>query len=117
MSLSIRKERQVRVRGIASSPVPAPVSEWDRIQKNSNGTLTVIVNFFENQAALDSGAEPFDTISYQVAEPAGLEAIIQTALKSLPDFDVATTKSEDAVIIADAAAAIAARGQGQGQGA
>ncbi len=113
MSLRIRKVRVASVKGISSVQIAEPVSEWNRMQKNADGTLTIVVNFFENQAALDAGADPFDIVSYQITEPDGFEALIQVGLKGLSDFDTATTRAEDAVIEAGAIAAdLAMRGQG-----
>jgi len=55
----------------------------------SPATITVLVDFFESQAALDSGDSPFDTRSYQVNEPMAMEALLNTELKTLADFDAA----------------------------
>ena len=52
-------------------------------------TLTVLVDFFSDQAAMDAGEAPFETISYQTDEPAALENLINTELKLLADFDAA----------------------------
>lgn len=52
-------------------------------------TATVVVEFFESQAVIDANGSPFDTRSYQVDEPTGIQALIDAELKSLTDFDAA----------------------------
>lgn len=90
MALNINKARAVSAPGLSGVSVANPVSEWERIQKNSDGTITVIVRYYETQEVLDAGEAPFDTVSYQVPEPMSMEALLQTELKNLPDFDAAT---------------------------
>lgn len=51
-------------------------------------SMTVVVDFFESQAAIDNkDTAPFESFSYQVDEPAGIEALVNLELKKLTDFD------------------------------
>lgn len=90
MSLTIGKSRNVPNVGL-SITVAAPVSEISRIQFNNDNTMTVLVEFWENQAAFDDPTiSPYDMVSYIVPVPVALFNLINTELKNLPDFDVAT---------------------------
>jgi len=83
------KSRTLEFAGLIGVSVPSPVYEYDRIQFNKDGTLTVLVNFYQDQAAFDNGESSFHTQSYQVSAPVALDNLINTELKTLTDFDAA----------------------------
>lgn len=83
------KARTLEFTGLIGVSVPSPVYEYERIQFNKDNTITVLVNFYQDQAAYDNGEPHFHTESYQVPQPGALDNLINTELKSLTDFDAA----------------------------
>lgn len=83
------KARAIEVSGLDPINVAAPVYDYDRFQFNGDGTLTVIVRFWQDAAAYDAGESPFQVHSYQINEPSALDNLLNTELKTLPDFDAA----------------------------
>lgn len=86
---TLGKARPKFVSGLGNVDIPAPVYDYDRIQFNGDGTLTVVVGFYRDQAAFDAKESPYEVFSYQVNEPAALDNLLNTELKTLPDFDAA----------------------------
>lgn len=83
------KARALQISGLDGISVPSPVYDYDRIQFNPDGTLTVLVKFWQDAASYDAGENPFHLESYQINEPVALNNLINTELKTLPDFDAA----------------------------
>lgn len=91
MPLNINKPRPIAAQGLSGLSVSSPVSKIDRAQMNDDGTTTVIVNFFADQAAMDDeNGRPFETASFQINTPVNFENQINVELKKLDDFDAAT---------------------------
>jgi len=91
VSLSIGKAVLIPNPGLPGITVPGSISEIQSIQLNGDGTLTVLVDFWADQASFDDPLiVSFLTKSYQIDEPVSFQAIINTELKTLPDFDLAT---------------------------
>lgn len=91
MSLIIGKPVNIPNAGLSGISVPAPVSKNLRAQFNIDGSLTVLVAFYENQDTMDTpNSSPFLTKSYTISAIPALENMINTGLKLLPDFDAAT---------------------------
>ena len=86
---ALGKARNIELTGVDGVSVPSPVYNYDRIQYNDDGTLTVLIKFWQDQASYDAGEPHFHVQSYQINEPVSLDNLLNTELKTLPDFDMA----------------------------
>lgn len=84
---ALGKARDLQVGGLTGISVPSPVFDFKNLQINGDGTISVIVDFYQDQATFDAGGDAFHTENFQVNAPANLETLIITQLKLLPDFD------------------------------
>lgn len=85
---NLGKARNLDLNGVDGVSVPSPLYDISKIVFNNSGTLTVLVDFYQDQAHVDAN-DSFHTESYQVTQPAALDSLIDTELKTLPDFDAA----------------------------
>lgn len=90
MSLTIGKPVNIPGRGLEGMSLPDTVSEVIRITPNKDDTITILVEFFKDQATLDApDGKSFLTKSYDIPSIPALENMINVGLKTLPDFDLA----------------------------
>ena len=91
MSFTVGKARVLQVTGLADLNLTAPVVEWVRIQNNGDGTVTVLLDIFENQAAFDDPDVPaVQQISRQINTHPNVDAYLLSELALLPEFDTIT---------------------------
>ena len=90
MSISLNKARAKQIVGLDDIAIPAPVAEWQRMQNNGDGTITVIIDFYKDQQTLDDGGQPFETKSYQIDTHPNVDNYLKSEFKKLADFDQST---------------------------
>jgi hypothetical protein len=86
----LNKPRTKAIAGLGDIEIPAPVAEWQRMQNNGDSTVTVIIAFYKDQAALDAGDEAFDIRSYQINAHANIDTYLKNELIKLSDFNEAS---------------------------
>jgi hypothetical protein len=90
VTIILNKPRAKAVAGLGNIPIPAPIAEWQRMQNNNDGTVTVIIAFYRDQEAVDAGEEAFDTHSYQINAHANIDTYLKNELIKLSDFNEAS---------------------------
>jgi len=91
MAFTVNKTRVLERTGLADVSILAPVIEWSRMQNNGDGTITVVLDIYQDQATFDAqeGA-PYEQRSYQIDAHPNVDVYLLNELKKLTDFDSAT---------------------------
>ena len=84
----INQPRVLKVLGLGDVSVTSPVADWQKMQNNKDGTVTVIIDFYKDQATAESGGEPFDTRSYQIDAHVNVDTYLKSELRKQGEFAV-----------------------------
>lgn len=91
MAFTINKTRVLKRVGLDDITITAPVVEWSRMQNNGDGTVTVILDIYQDQATFDApNSKPYETRSYQINTHPNVDTYLLNELKLLTEFDAAT---------------------------
>ena len=89
MAININKALDLQTRGLAGVSVTNPVARVSRAYFNTNDTVTLLVEYYQDQASLDDENIPaYEVRSYNITVPAGLDTLLVDKLKlEASDFD------------------------------
>lgn len=91
MAFTVNKIRVLERTGLADVNITAPVVEWSRMQNNRNGTITVVLDIYQDQATYDDpDGQPYEQRSYDINTHPNVDTYLLNELKLLTDFNSAT---------------------------
>ena len=91
MAFTVNKTRVLEIAGLDDVNITAPIIEWSRMQNNGDGTVTVLLDIYQDQATYDDpDGSPYEQRSYQINAHPNVDTYLLNELKLLTEFDAAT---------------------------
>lgn len=91
MAFNINKTRLLKMTGLSDVTITSPVFEWSRMQNNGDGTITVILDIYQDKATFDApNSKPYDQRSYQINTHPNVDKFLSNQLKLIEEFNSIT---------------------------